>query len=75
MLLFVLAGVTCGAELSPELIRELDAAIAQHRQGTLIIEASPGTEVVGEDVPMPKVVAKYGFFTANTALPPAQRKS
>jgi GH35 family endo-1,4-beta-xylanase len=39
-----------GADLSPAETRELDAAIAKQRQGTLIIEAAPNTEVTVEQV-------------------------
>lgn len=47
VLVFVIAKgwAWSGEGLSPELVRELDRDIAKNRQGTLIIEAAPNTEV------------------------------
>jgi endo-1,4-beta-xylanase len=45
-----LALTAMAASLSPEELRALDAAIAKHRQGTLILEAAPNTEVSVEQV-------------------------
>jgi GH35 family endo-1,4-beta-xylanase len=63
-----------GAGLSADQIREYDAAIAKHRQGTLVIQAAPDSEVVVEQV-------RHGFWfgaaLANQAfdgrMPPEQR--
>lgn len=43
------------AGLTPELTRELDVAIAKNRQGTLVVEAAPDTEVRVEQV-------RHGFW-------------
>jgi GH35 family endo-1,4-beta-xylanase len=45
-LLFIASGTLAAAELSPDQIRDLDSAIANHRQGKLIIKTTPGAEVV-----------------------------
>lgn len=42
--------VANATSLSPDEIRDLDAAIAKQRQGTLIIEAAPNTEVTVEQL-------------------------
>lgn len=45
-----LAAQADAAGLSPAEIRELNAAIAKHRQGILVVEAAPGAEVAVEQV-------------------------
>lgn len=50
LLLCVSSWAARGAELPPEQVRELNAAIEKNRKGTLIIQAAPNTEVSIEQV-------------------------